>query len=183
MKNKKDLIIAILITFCFTATLFMVIPTRSQPTQPYDSWLDVNEDGKIGPADFAYFSTIYGAAGDPTKNVNGTNFPLDDEGNLKSKTVNDSYEWQLSRIELPPWSVYENTNTTAGYRELSLIIYAPGSGWDIYTYFSNFQVEHFYLYGGTNASRTYPIMGSNFTFRAANDATWAYLYIHMYVTT
>jgi len=75
LTTKKDIVIAVLATFCLTATLFLVIPTKSIPTQPYDAWIDINEDGKIGPADFAYFSTIYGATGDSTKNVNVTNWP------------------------------------------------------------------------------------------------------------
>ena len=69
MATKKDMLIAVLATFCMTATLFLVTPTRSQPTQPYDSFMDINEDGKIGPADFAYFSTIYGSVGETVKNI------------------------------------------------------------------------------------------------------------------
>jgi len=90
MVTKKDLIIAILATFCLTATLFLIAPTRSTPTQSYDPWMDANEDGKIGPADFAYFSTIYGATGDTTKNVNVTNFPLDEHGNLRANLTRGS---------------------------------------------------------------------------------------------
>ena len=46
--TKRDLIIAVLSTFCLTATLFMTIPTRSTPApKEYDPWCDVNGDGKV----------------------------------------------------------------------------------------------------------------------------------------
>lgn len=81
---KKDLIIAILGTFCLTSALFMIMPTRSSPgTKEYDPWLDYNEDGKISLSDLVSLAQDYGATGDPIKNVNVTNFPLDEQGNLK----------------------------------------------------------------------------------------------------
>jgi len=47
MVTKKDLIIAIVGTFCLTSTLFtMMIPTRSQTSNgTYDPWYDLNDDG------------------------------------------------------------------------------------------------------------------------------------------
>lgn len=47
MANRKDLIIAVLVTFCLTATLFLVNTTKSQTTGQYDPWLDVDHDGII----------------------------------------------------------------------------------------------------------------------------------------
>ena len=41
LMSRKDVIIAILPTFCLTATIFMIFPTRS--AQPYDPWADVSE--------------------------------------------------------------------------------------------------------------------------------------------
>lgn len=64
---KKDLIITVLATFCITATLFMIIPTKSQ--QPYDPWLDTNDDGIIDIADIYVAALAFGTWGDPTKNV------------------------------------------------------------------------------------------------------------------
>jgi hypothetical protein len=64
---KKDLIIAVLATFCLTATLFMIMPTRSQ--QPYDPWMDTNDDGIIDISEIYNAALAYGTLGDPTKNV------------------------------------------------------------------------------------------------------------------
>jgi hypothetical protein len=73
MKIGRNMIIAIMITFCFTATLFMVIPIRSA-NSPYDPWIDYNDDGKINLQELVLLANSYGTTGDPTKNVNVTNW-------------------------------------------------------------------------------------------------------------
>lgn len=68
MANRKDLIIAILATFCLTTTIFMILPTRSQSSteEPeYDHWYDVNDDGKIDILDIVQLTIRYGATGTP----------------------------------------------------------------------------------------------------------------------
>ena len=75
MIKKRDLIIAVWVTFCLTAMLFMVRTTRSQIPGQYDPWLDITGDGKIQIDDVAWVSKAYGTTGDPTKNVNVTNWP------------------------------------------------------------------------------------------------------------
>jgi len=75
---RKDLIIAILGTFCLTVTLFTVIPIRSQTTEPYDPWEDLNDDGKIDIYDAVLLLNSYGTTGSPVNktallyNVNET---------------------------------------------------------------------------------------------------------------
>lgn len=75
MVTKKDLIIAVLLTFCLTATLFTIIPTHSQ-VNPYDPWCDLNEDGVIDITDVVMATSRYRSTGDPTKNVTVTNWPV-----------------------------------------------------------------------------------------------------------
>jgi chaperonin cofactor prefoldin len=78
MVRKRDLVIAVLITFCLTAMLFSVRFTRSQIPGQYDPWLDVNDDGKILIEDVAWVAKAFGASGDPVNktallyNVNDT---------------------------------------------------------------------------------------------------------------
>jgi hypothetical protein len=64
---KKDLIIAILGTFCLTSALFMVLPTRSSTTNgpKYDPWLDFDDDGYIGLSDLVSLAKVYGTTGTP----------------------------------------------------------------------------------------------------------------------
>jgi uncharacterized coiled-coil protein SlyX len=67
MTSKKDLIIAILSTFCLTATLFMIVPIRSAiGIGEYDPWADINDDGKIDMKDIGYMARLFGTTGDPT---------------------------------------------------------------------------------------------------------------------
>jgi hypothetical protein len=80
MTTKKDLVIVILATFCLTLTLFTILPTHSSSstaTLEYDPWLDVNDDGKMDGKDIALTALVFGTAGDPTKNVNVTNWEVD----------------------------------------------------------------------------------------------------------
>jgi len=80
------LLFAILCTFCLTAALFLAIPIRSQTTPEYDPWKDITDDGYIGIDDIVSVAENFGALGDPTKNVNVTNWPLDEYGNLRIGT-------------------------------------------------------------------------------------------------
>ncbi len=63
---RKDLIVVALATFCLTATVFMVIPTRSE----YDPWADLKEDGTIDIYDAIMLANVFGTSGNSTKNVN-----------------------------------------------------------------------------------------------------------------
>lgn len=47
MVNKRDLAVVALATFCLTATLFLIIPSRSQTPEGYNPWFDLNDDGSI----------------------------------------------------------------------------------------------------------------------------------------
>jgi len=84
MITRKHLFFAIAATCLLTTFLFGVAPIRSQTAGQYDPWLDANGDGKIDGKDIALPALIYGTAGDPTRDVNVTNFPLDGQGNLKT---------------------------------------------------------------------------------------------------
>lgn len=66
MVIKKDLVIAVLSTFCLTVTLFAVIPTRSSPgIGDYDPWYDINDDGKIDGRDLTVLARAFGSSGTP----------------------------------------------------------------------------------------------------------------------
>lgn len=77
--NKKDLIIVVLATFCLTATLFMILPSRSTEKDP---WADVSSpivgesDGKINMRDISYEIQHFNQdVSNMTRNVNVTNWP------------------------------------------------------------------------------------------------------------
>jgi hypothetical protein len=76
MTKKKDLIIVVLATFCLTVTLFLAIPTRSQsPSGTYDPLVDLNHDGQINILDAITLGNHFLTSGDPTINVNVTDWP------------------------------------------------------------------------------------------------------------
>jgi hypothetical protein len=77
--DKKDFIIVILVGFMLAVTLYPRI-TASQSgvavAGEYDPWVDYNDDGKIDHKDLLQFASVYGTAGDPTKKVEVTNWPV-----------------------------------------------------------------------------------------------------------
>jgi len=73
MVTKKDLIIAVLVTFCLTVTIFMIMPIKSA-NNAYDPMLDYYHTGTIGLPDLVKLANSYGTTGDPTMPVNVTNW-------------------------------------------------------------------------------------------------------------
>jgi hypothetical protein len=119
MATKKDIVIAVLITFCLATTLFWIVPSNSTPSQPYDPMFDWNGDGKIGPADYAYFSIIFGANG---TYVNVTASIL--ELQAKIDTLNASLatlESKVNNSTIPYNSTYiysDATTETIGWADI-----------------------------------------------------------------
>lgn len=92
MVNKKDLIIVALATFCLTTTLFMIIPTKSNPSAgEFNNWADINDDGTVDLYDAINLANAFGTSGDATKNVNVTNWQDAYTVERYSDTINVSY--------------------------------------------------------------------------------------------
>jgi len=83
MKIRKDLIIVVLATFCLTFALFTILPTgsnyKASSIGEYDPWIDINDDGKIDMKDVRSVAISFGTTGDPTRNVNVTNWAVEQE--------------------------------------------------------------------------------------------------------
>jgi len=62
---RKDVIIAVLITFCLTSVLFLTIPSRSIPNDNYNAWADVNCDGTVDIFDAILLANAYDTHGTP----------------------------------------------------------------------------------------------------------------------
>lgn len=110
MVKKKDLLIAVLATFCLAAVLFMIMPTRSSPgAGEYDAWMDIDSNGKINIIDISSIARAFGTSGDPTKPVeiaSSSSFE-----NVTSFVLNTT---ELVNITIP----------TVGYRTITVSIYA-----------------------------------------------------------
>ena len=75
----------------------------------YDPWVDYDENGTIDQTDLYHFARSYGETGDPTKNVNITNWPTQQpEPVYKVITVWDK--------EYVSWTVYGGLHTIATER-------------------------------------------------------------------
>lgn len=105
---KKDMVIAVLVAFCLTATLFMIIPTNSASTRPYDAWLDYNDDGQIGPYDLAQLIAHYGSEGTP---INKTELLLE----LQSKID------YLNATIIEQQNIINNLNNTVTYLNSTVV--------------------------------------------------------------
>jgi len=69
MVTKRDLVIAVLCTFCLTFTLFAILPAGSNNstlgTGEYDPWKDPNDDGSINILDCIILSNVMFTTGTP----------------------------------------------------------------------------------------------------------------------
>jgi len=181
MVNKKDLIIAVLATFCLTATLFMTAPTMSQ--MPYDPWLDTNDDGIIDIEEIYNAALAYGTMGDPTKNVNVTNFPIDEQGNLKVKIIHSTQEWSVSIIQDYPGANWF-TNTTRGYRQISFCVWANDTCTiSVQWLGGRYQVDEFNVNAWTDYGRKYDVLGPVIRIHTYNPHLAIRIWFSFYMTT
>lgn len=99
---KKDLIIAILAIVCLTAMIFLIIPIRSQTVGQYDPWLDINGDGKIDGRDIVPLARAFETSGDPTRDVNVTNWPSQliayPMSNPTEISLGQQFNWSIGEI-------------------------------------------------------------------------------------
>jgi hypothetical protein len=81
----RKLLIVALATFCLTATLFMIKPTKSDlgPGE-YNPWADVNNDGTVDIYDAIGLSNSFGLTdtGVNSRNVTVTNWPSSQDVNV-----------------------------------------------------------------------------------------------------
>jgi len=71
--NLRSFLAAVALTTLMLA-LMLAPPSGSQLQRQYDPWADINDDGLIDMRDIAYEARLFGTTGDPTKNVNVTNW-------------------------------------------------------------------------------------------------------------
>lgn len=89
MITKKDLVVAVFVTFCLTASLFLLKFVRSQSEVTYDPWADINDDGKINMFDIGYVARRFGL-GTPGDEINKTALLYN---------VNDTFTSLIAKID------------------------------------------------------------------------------------
>jgi hypothetical protein len=116
MKMSKLIILNIVLATMLVTSMFLlnirsISVDKTANAGDYDPWKDINDDGSIEMMDFFYLSQAYGTSGDPSKPVNVTNFPLDEEGNLKVVTGTGAMTWHNATF------VYDIVNSVPSFTE------------------------------------------------------------------
>ena len=160
---KRDLIITALLTFCLTASIFMVATSNSAE---YDPWEDIDDDGKISIFDIVNLTNSYGATGNATKNVAVTNWPDANNANVTNWPKSDDVTvwWQYSLVDGA--GVWSPRYYSDGYSTLHMRMVTTGlAGAETVTFsvYAN-------LYNADHTSY-YPIPAYTYTFTDANFLT------------
>ena len=108
MKIRKDLVIAVLVTFCLTTTLFMV--KASWSGGEWDPWVDIKEDGTVDIYDAITLANAYGTSGDTTKNVTIV-------GHASKLAYNITTSVPAGQQFTTPWILVD------GYSKISVCVY------------------------------------------------------------
>jgi hypothetical protein len=113
MKLRRDVLIAVLATFCLTSALFAVKPSGSQtsPKAQYDPWADLNDDGKISMDEIVKACELFGTTGDPAKRVIISGHET-------------YYEVRSGTVTSPGYYYYFNTT---GWDRISILIRVQGT--------------------------------------------------------
>jgi hypothetical protein len=108
METKNFL--TMLIAFCLLATLFLALPTLSNPAAvQYDPWADINDDGVINMYDIAYSAQRFMTSGEP---INKTALLL--ELQTKIESLNASVVDLQSRVDTLENPVLQNFTIWSG---------------------------------------------------------------------
>jgi hypothetical protein len=125
--------------------VLMFIPmSGSQASKQYDPWMDINDDGRIDMRDITQLCINFMATGDPTKNVNVTNFPQTYRIMHTTYTYAETFHAEQPLFGAPVWRYFN----TKGYRQITIALSINGNAsvtiswaipnggcWDQYHYF------------------------------------------------
>jgi hypothetical protein len=118
MKLRKDVLIAVLVTFCLTSALFAIKPIGSQTQRQYDPWADVNDDGIINMRDVVNEILLFNTVGDPTKPV----------------IINHNWSEGNYSFNLPPNGDVNFNISTRGFKTVTIYVYAAPSYFVVYKF-------------------------------------------------
>jgi hypothetical protein len=174
--TRKDLIVAVLLTFCLTVTLFMILPTQSSPGNGYDPWLDANDDGTINILDIAALALDYGTSGNPTKNVTIAGHVTKLLKLAEGVSIFDMSSWNSGWIPIDGYSKV-TFHVLLAYEEHNRIYIEAPSG-----YVDNYRIEVVEDFPSLGWTKTYDVMHEQIRIRVYNFGTsTATLYVHIYL--
>ena len=124
MKLRKDVLIAVLATFCIASALFAVNLSGSQASRQYDPWMDLNDDGIIDYMDIVNICRLFGTNGDPTKPV----------------IINHNWREGNYTFNLEPNQCLNISIDTSGFKTITLSIHAYCTPTGNFWYWYKFQI-------------------------------------------
>jgi hypothetical protein len=145
-RMKKDVVLAVLITFCLTVTLFSLVPSKSA-TGDYDPWADINDDGKINMYDIGYTARLFGTTGtaiNKTELLLGLQAQIDSLNASLIDLINQTKN--IYAVEIKAYCPIEN-------KDLSVEIMKNGI-------LSGYNTTHEFILMGDNTF-TVPLIGPN----------------------
>jgi hypothetical protein len=96
----KNYFVAVILTGLMLALAFNHLAgSQTSPSAQYDPWADLNDDGKISMDEIVRMCELFGTTGDPTKNVNVTNWPYMQNVNVTNWPIDSS---GYLKVTLPP---------------------------------------------------------------------------------
>ena len=107
--NWKNYLVAVLLCSMILALAF-IQNSGSQTTSQYDPWVDLNDDGYINAKDAVILGAAFGTTGDPTKNVNVTNWPQDRPPTVKKgiqKVIIQDTTYPGTQLAIPGYGPIE----------------------------------------------------------------------------
>jgi hypothetical protein len=131
MKLRRDVLIAVLVTFCLTLALFAVKPIGSQIQRQYDPWMDINDDGIIDYMDIVSTCRLFGTTGTP---INKTALLLECLSKIDSlnsslqglKAYVETHMPRKGRVIISPFLFQPRENTQSYFK---YAVYLRGDKW------------------------------------------------------
>lgn len=194
MKIRKDMVFAVLTTFCLSALMFAVIPVRSG--LPYDPWADITgldgvPDDKIDMRDIGKVAASFGTLNTDnlTRNVNVTNFPSNQNVYVTNFPQNvrmlAQFYTETRTVGMNPGQSEDYWYNTEGYKQVTIEFRDIWSGttptYKIAVSFAiggatgmPFAFSEFNLPPASTIYRTYQVIGSQININITNISANTY---------
>jgi len=180
--NRKHLMMSVLIALVLLTVAFTPISSQ-QGVHHYDPWADINSDGKMDGKDIAFTAAGFGTLGDPTRNVNVTNWP-----SSMNVTLVHTYVSNFTERSLPASSTIWVDIPSAGFREVSLGIYCPNAitvhVWWYVDFIHHYEEQQFQSNPGYFVCKVLNVRGVWLTLQIDNVNEFpTYAFVEYYMTT
>lgn len=148
-----------------TATVFMVVPTRSADDPNWDPWADIKEDGTVDIYDAITLANAYGSSGDTPRNVNVVNWPVTNQQTVfYIRNASENSVW-FNASGFGHLHFTWNVNNLAGIENVTFYIWARIDSPDGTSY-QPFIIESLIVtFTNSYGAMSFPVPSEQFQFR------------------